>query len=190
MVKNYSLADYDFTIRSINPDGTNTSDGFNFTLGGAGNFLGGVKVDFDGEIWSKDADVLGNVIYTKSYDRSGKITITLNMLAEKVKVFSKIIQLYYGGSIRNRNYADVKDIFFSITIKKHGSSYENLKPEVEATYCVLQGNPSIEFGESAGTRDFVFLAAEVGTPNVIEDALNGNGDSSYSYRDEYNVEGE
>lgn len=191
MVKNYSLADYDFTIRSINENGVPTEDGFNFTLGGAGNFLGSVKVDFDGKIWEKEADVLGNVVFTKSYDRSGTITISLNMLAEKVKVFHKIIQLYYGGSIRNRNYEDVKDLFFSITIKKHGLDTSNLKPEIEATYCVLQSNPSIEFGEKPGSRDFVFLAAEIGSPNVAEDDVLGNGDTGYSYRSLYNTnEGE
>lgn len=181
MVKNYSLADYDITIRSVALDGQNLTDNFNFTLGGAGSFLGSVKIQFDGEIWKKETDVLGNVVYTKSYARDGQITISLNMLSEKVKIFNKIIQLYYGGSIKNKQETNIQDMFFSITVKRHTADPDSTTAEVEATYCVLQKLPDLEFADTAGVRDFVFLAAEIGAPNVIDSLTD-----SYSYRGSYN----
>lgn len=177
-VKNYSLADYDFAIRSIDRDGT-VNDKFNLTLGGAGNFLGSVKVDFDGEVWSKEADVLGNVVFTKSYDRSGSITISLNMLSENVQWFNRILQVYYSGAIRSSNYSQEDDPMFSINIYRAGVS-KSSTPEVEATYCMLKANPSIEFGDTAAMREYTFLAAEIGTPSSLDEDSSKIGRKTHS----------
>lgn len=181
MVKSYSLADYDFTIRSVPlPGQTDVEDNFEFTLGGAGNFLDSVTVTWDSNVFEKEADVLGNVVFTKSYARDGQVSLSVNMLSDKVKIFNKIMQLYYGGGIKD-SYSNVKNPFFSITIKRHGVDSASVPALIEASFCALQKLPDLEFGQNAGTREFVFLAAEIGAPDVIADQQ----DNDYNFRDRF-----
>ena len=182
MVKSYSLADYDFTITSVAlPGQTDLEDNFEFTLGGAGNFLDSVTVTWDSNVFEKEADPLGNVVFTKSYARDGQISLSINMLSDKVKIFNKIMQLYYGGGIKDRSYSNIKDPFFSITIKRHGVDSASVPTLIEASYCALQKLPDLEFGQNAGTREFVFLAAEIGAPDVETNQYN----KEYSFRELY-----
>ena len=141
--KRYSLADHTISIESSN-------SAFRVKLGGTGSFLGGIGVTWDADIWSKEMDPTGSGVLNKSYDRSGEVKLTINQMSDQVQTFEEIMKSYFSEQSTNLNPV------FGITISSAVNGVI-----VDATHCVLKKLPDWEAGESAATREFVFISMEM-----------------------------
>lgn len=151
MVKNYSLSDYRFSIVTSTPGAS--AETVLITLGGKGNFLGNIKATFEANVWEKETDVLGNSIFSKSYNRSGTIELTLKMLANECKFFDSMMIAYFSSD------GPHEDKFFGIVIESAFDPTKHLK--LVGSYCVLQKLPDLEYGAGTNERTYTFLVHEL-----------------------------
>lgn len=151
MVKNYSLSDYRFSI--VTSTSGETSATVLMSLGGKGNFLGNIKATFEANVWEKETDVLGNSIFSKSYNRSGTFELTLKMLAAECKYFDSMMIAYFN------NEGPHEDTFFDIIVESAFDPTKHLK--IVGSKCVLQKLPDIEYGAGTNDRTYVFLVHEL-----------------------------
>lgn len=139
----YSLADHVVTFTAIQGANSGT-DLFTFEIGGQGSFLGSLNISWNADTWSQQMDATGSGSYSKNYDRSGTITLSLNQVSEKTILMDRLFQSYH--------LSDSDDIVYKVTISR-GS-----KTLVEASYCVLKKLPEYVAEEEAGVRAYEFLS--------------------------------
>ena len=140
----YSLANYKMTIT--------TSDttlkrvfGESLTIGGNGSHVGSFSISDLQNIHQVKSYDTGGYIFSKSYDRHAKISVSLNQFSDEVGKFKNLIKLYYSGD------------YGTLTIVLTNNENEKV---IECVDCLPEAIPGQTFGESAGDQTWTFVVGK------------------------------
>ena len=137
----YSLANYKMTITSSDPT-IKRVFGESLTIGGNGSQVGSFSVSDLQNQNSVQGYATGGYIYSKSYDRTASISVSLNQFSDEISKFKNLIKLYYSGD------------YGTLTIVLTNNENEKI---VEAVDCLPEGLPDLSLSADAGNQTWKFL---------------------------------
>ncbi len=146
----YSLSDYILAIKL--PDSFAQKIGLSnnsiITIGGEGSYLNSIEFSYNTDLFSTKADATGSWVHDKNLDRSGRITISIHQLSEKISLFKKVINLYYQSS--------VKDEGLQLSLQ---DSYSNEIASGEDCYFVKM--PNQVFGQESDNQSWDITSGRI-----------------------------
>ena len=141
----YSLANYKMTITSSDVNLISVF-GASMTIGGNGSQVGNFSVSLNDSIHKKQTYATGGYVFSKSYDRSGTISVSLNQLSDEVGKFKNLVKLYYGGD------------YGTLTIVLTNNENEKV---VECIDCLPKEIPTQSFGSDASSQNWSFEVGKI-----------------------------
>lgn len=141
----YSLAKYKITITTSDAN-LKQVFGESFTIGGNGSNVGQISVSSLKDIHDVKTYATGGYVFSKSYDRSGEISVQLNQLSDEVGRLKNLIKLYYGGD------------YGTLTIVLTNNENEKV---VECIDCLPSKIPDQNFDDSVGDQTWSFVVGKI-----------------------------
>lgn len=141
----YSLANYKMTITSSDAN-LIAVFGESMTIGGNGSQVGQFSVSDLQNQHSVQNYATGGYVFSKSYDRTGQISVQLNQMSDEVGKFKNLVNLYYGGD------------YGTLTIVLTNNENEKV---VECIDCLPEGIPGQTFGNSASSQTWNFVVGKI-----------------------------
>jgi len=143
----YSLADYVLTI-SI-PQKLRTALGITtISVGGEGSYLDNFSFSMRKDTWETQGDDTGGWIHTKSYNRIGDASLTLNMLSEQVVQLTRLFNIYFSS----------EQLDEGVTITLSDASSNTV---VTCNDCYVKRIPDLSIQASPGTRTWQFTCGQI-----------------------------
>lgn len=146
----YSLANYTLaiTLPSDFAAEIGLSENESLIVGGEGSYLDSFSVEMDNDLYTTKGDATGSWVHDKNLSRTGKVTITLSQLSNKVAKFKKIVNLYYQA---NSEYDGVQ---LSLADNQSGNI-------VNCSDCYFQRIPTQEYGSESGTQAWILTCGQI-----------------------------
>lgn len=141
----YALVNYRLTITV--PKSLQALFGQTIVIGGKGSFVQTFSVP-SRPLYTVQGDATGGYIHEKSINRSGNVSLTLNILAPQVKTLLKFANTYY-----NQNVSDE-----AFTMKLTNLQSTTL---VTCNACLFADIPQSSFSASAPTQTWNFACGEI-----------------------------
>lgn len=143
----YSLVDYVLTI-SI-PQKLRTALGITtISVGGEGSYLDNFNIEQRNDTWETTGDNTGSWIHTKSYNRVGDASLTLNMLSEQVTQLTRLFNIYFSS----------EQLDEGVTITLSDASSNTV---VTCIDCYVKKIPGLSIQASPGTRTWQFTCGQI-----------------------------
>lgn len=156
----YSLTDYILSVKI--PDelldvfATDTNDleesSNHITIGGDGSYVGTIKVSMNKEQWTTEGDATGGYVHSKSKDKTGKVTVELNMLTDVVLKLTRLIETY--------DSSDTITNGLTLTVSKATSSGNSVEI-CNCVDCYLVKHPDGDWEDSAKNMSFDFTCGRI-----------------------------
>ena len=148
----YSLADYILTLK-VDDVTLRTKLGMladdTIQVGGQGKFMGKITVAYNNPQWTTKADATGSWVHSRTFDQSGKITVSINQMSEAVIRFIRVCSAYYSSTTVKAG--------FSLTISK--ASDTSFAANCED--CRIEKIPDQDFEKEAADQQWVFLSGRI-----------------------------
>lgn len=146
----YSLANYKvaLTLPSDFAAEVGLTGNEALTIGGEGSYLDSVTVEMDNDTYNTKSDSTGSWVHDVNLSKTGKVTITINQMSDKIAKFKKITNLY---SLSNVDYEGV-----TIAIDDNKANHI-----VNCSDCYFQKIPNQEFNQEAGTQAWVLTCGKI-----------------------------
>lgn len=89
----YSLADYILTIR---PDDSRLRRFYTATVGGEGNALDSIEINYANNMWETTSYATGSWVHNKNLARNGVVQISLSQLTDNVTKFMYLANAFFS----------------------------------------------------------------------------------------------
>ena len=146
----YSLANYKLSVKI--PDTLASSLMVNeqnsITIGGSGSYLDSISIHINKDLWSIEGDSTGSYVYNKNLDRTGDVTVSLNMMSPQVAQFKILCDLYYQSE---NEYEGL-----TLTLMDNNSNLI-----VTCHDCLLSKIPDQQFQDTSQNQSWTFLCGKV-----------------------------
>lgn len=139
----YSLADYILSIKSDDP---NLQSFGTISVGGEGDAIDSISVELDNNMWDTTGFATGAWIHDKNLSRTGKVTITLSQLSDKVAKFVQLAKVFYTGD------------FEGLTMSVTDSSGQEV---ALCEDCYVVKIPRQDFASRAANQAWTFTAGRI-----------------------------
>lgn len=146
----YSLANYTLalTIPSDFASQIGLTGNESLVVGGEGSYLDNFSIEMDNDMYTTKGDATGSWVHDKNLSRTGKVTIVLHQLSDKVAKFKKIVNLYYQSN------TDYDGVNLSL-VDNQGNELANCQD------CYFQRIPTQEFGQESGTQSWILTCGAI-----------------------------
>ena len=147
----YSLADYKLSVsipQSLRTGANSMFSESTIVIGGQGTSVGSIDVETDNPVWTKSSDASGAVVFEKSYDRSGTVSVSLRQTSDKVLILKKLFSAMYKAE------TNVEGLTMTLTDDKNDEV-------CTCTDCVIPDIPAQSFGEKSASQTWKFLVSNI-----------------------------
>lgn len=156
----YSLTDYILSVKIPDElldvfvtDSNDTDEANNrISIGGDGSYLGSIKVAMNKDQWSTEGDATGGYVHSKSKDKTGKVSLELNMLTDVVLKLTRLIETY--------DSADTTTKGLTLTISK-AIGAGNSTDVCNCVDCYVVKHPDGDWQDTAKTMTFDFTCGVI-----------------------------
>lgn len=146
----YSLANYTLALtlpaELATPLGLSGNE--SLTVGGEGSYLDNFNIEMDNDMYTTKSDATGSWVHDKNLSKTGKVSITLNQVSDKVAKFKKIVNIYRQAG------TDYDGVNLSL-VDNQGNEIVN------CTDCYFQRIPTQEFGQESGQQTWVLTCGQI-----------------------------
>jgi len=93
----YALAKYILTV-SI-PQSVSALFGLrSLTIGGSGSYTDSINIEYNSDFWSVEGDHVGSHVFNRNDDRTGRVSVTLSQLSDRVRQFITLCNVYASSA--------------------------------------------------------------------------------------------
>lgn len=146
----YSLANYTLSIKldSNFAELVGLGDQQVLVIGGEGSYLQSITVELDNDMYTTKSDATGSWVHDVNLSRTGKVTISINQMSDKIAKFKNIVNLF----VQNPDYEGL-----DLELKGNNDTISIL----ECEDCYFQKIPSQEFGQEAGDQSWILTCGRI-----------------------------
>ena len=144
-MKRYCLANYILTADIPEDIGFGTQS---VSIGGEGSYLDSISIDLNEDMFSTQGDNTGSWVHIKNLNRTGKVTISIKQVSDKIAIFKSLVNVYMN--------VDSEASGMTLTLR---NTLNNTVAICED--CVITKIPEQSFSSEPGTQSWTFNAGKI-----------------------------